>query len=647
MRLVFDIEANGLYNTATTIWCVCAKDIDTCKKYEWHVNQGVDLLEFLTTTLTNAEELIGHNIINYDLPLIKKLIGWKPNEENCRIIDTLVMSRLANPDRSKPEGYTGKSGSHGLEAWGYRVGQGKLSHEEWDVFSTDMLRRCRQDVEINCIVYSAVSDELKDFSEESINLEHNIAKIITEQEHHGIRFDKDRAEDYAKFLTEKINEIDKEIVPQLPKELKVIGNSILEPFLKTGGYKKQVREYIENELCRNSRNTQLSEGYTKVIGGPFTRIKFDEFDLGSVQKVKSYLLDNGWQPEYWNTSKTTGERTSPKLEGEFLGVDGEIPRRVRDRITYRHRRSQIEGWIRDAIPNTGLRLDSENYTVYDYYKLAAGANPLGAPTGRMYHSTVVNIPKAETNKETGELNWDIGTQKVFFGTQMRSLFIPREGFVIVGHDLSGIELRMLAHYMDDEEFTKELLTGDIHTFNQMKAGLETRAQAKTFIYALIYGAGDGKIGSIVGGDANDGRYIKNEYFAAMPKLETFINRVKRASGKGWVKGLDGRKLICRKEKDGKINRRSAPNLLLQGGATIVHKKASEILWNNVEIQKLSAFKILDMHDEQQSEVRNLSKYIEPYCELAVNSVIESGKYFNLNIPLAAEVKIGMNMAETH
>ena len=496
MRLVFDIEANGLYDTVDTIWCICAKDLDTGEKYEWTIENTKR-----PSFLDSATVLIGHNILNYDLPVLKKLWDWEPNE-NTKITDTLVMSRLANPDRPKPPRYTGKGGPHSLEAWGYRVGKGKPEHNEWHVFSPDMLRRCREDVEINYLTYYSVASELKDFSEESIEIEHQIAKIITEQEHYGIRFDVDNAKKFIKYLDQQIEMIDNEILPNLPKTL--------------------------------------------LVGGPFQRVRFVSFDIGSTTKVKDYLLENGWQPDFWNISKTTGERSSPKLEGEFRGITGDIPRKVRERITWRHRRSQIEGWIRnvriiytDTISNTANMVDSDgNVNITDgssggrrLYCLPAGANPCGAPTGRMYHSTVVNIPKANTNKKTKQLIWTPERQKVIFGTQMRSLFIPRDGYVLVGHDAAGIELRMLAHYMDDKDFINEILNGDPHEYNRFKAGLPTRDAAKTFIYALIYGAGDAKIGAIIGGDANDGRDIKREYFAAIPKLEKFISSVKRAAGR--------------------------------------------------------------------------------------------------------------------
>jgi DNA polymerase-1 len=624
MRLVFDIEANGLYEEATKIWCIIAKDIDTGEIYEWTIDSGSSYLIFLETVLSKATQLVGHNILNYDLPLLKKLSGtsWSPNE-SVKITDTLVMSRLAHPDRPRPPGYTGKGGPHSLEAWGYRLGKSKPEHEDWSVFSPAMLRRCREDVGINNLVYHSVSGELDGFSDESLELEHRIADIITQQEHRGIRFDRGRADRFILDLTARIKKIDDEIIPKLPRELERIGAEVKRPFLKTGGHSKQVLKYIE----------EAYEGRDYILG-PFNRIMFHDFDLGSVQKVKQFLLDSGWMPDSWNFSKKTRERTSPKLEGAFDGVDGDVPRQVKNRITWRHRRSQIEGWLKNG------RMDS------DIHVLSAGANSCGTPTHRFRHHTVVNVPKANSDKE-GSLIWDISKQKDIYGTQMRSLFIPRDGHKMVGHDASGLELRMLAHYLNDKEFTSEILDGDIHSFNQQRAGLPTRDAAKTFIYALIYGAGDKKMGSIVGGDASDGADIKARYFSELPPLEKFISTVKRAAGKGFLKGLDGRKVWMRRDDSGRIARSKAPNTLLQHSGAIVMKRSCVLLWDEVKHRQIEAYKVLDMHDEGQSEVLDNERTIELYCDAAVRSIQDAGKYYNMNIPLDAEAKVGMSWAETH
>ena len=632
MRLVFDLEANGLYDEATTIWCICAEDLETGKRYEWtsrpvkgslgkpecHEKTGRPLF------MDSATELIGHNILNYDLPLLKKLWNWEP-KENVKITDTLVMSRTLYPDRPKPPNPACKGGPHSLEAWGYRVGKGKPEHEEWDVFSAAMLRRCNEDVGINVLTYHSLRSEAAVGNwDEAFEVEHEMARIMAKQEHRGIYFDKPFAEDLVRGLDVSIRAIDDKYIPQLPMEIEQVGTTVLHPFNANGTHSRRYRADIS------------------YCDGPHTRIKFVPFDLGSNGKIKDYLLDNGWIPEEWNFSKKTGERTSPKLKGDFEGVTGDLPIQVKRRVIMSHRRGQISGWLERLRPDGTL---------------AAGANPCGTPTARMKHFNVVNIPKSEhydkkhfekglcERGQIGDLIWDVEQQSVPYGTQMRALFIPRDGYTLVGHDASGLELRMLAHYMGDEDFINEILNGDIHEFNRRAAGLPDRNAAKTFIYAFLYGAGDAKLGSIVGGGKEAGGRLKRQFLKSLPKLDKLIKRVKRQSNKGYLEGLDGRRIIMRQDEDGRVMNHKALNTLLQCAGSLVMKRSCVLLWDRVEQAGYDAHKVLDMHDEGQSEVN--PSIVEPYSKMAVQSIVDAGEHFNLNIPLDGEALVGCNMAETH
>lgn len=622
-RIVFDSEGDGLIHDATVIWCICAEDIDTGEKRSitWSKDKPITK-EDIEDLLGGATELICHNAIGHDLPLFKKLTGWEPSEF-CRITDTLVLSYLANPDRKTPTGYQGSGGPHSLEAYGFRVGRWKPEHNDWSKFTPAMLFRCEEDRAINVLAYHLLKAECSKIPEEAMQLEHDIYAIISKQERTGIPFDSERARRYVADLSEEIRKIDEEVVPRLPKTLVKIGSvPVNNPFLKTGGYRKQTADYIAEAWPDRVGQS--------IVGGPFNRIKFEDFDLGSVEKVKTYLLENGWIPDNWNYSKKTGERTSPKLDGEFRGVDGELPGLVRKRITLRHRRSQIEGWL--------LRVRPDG-------RLSAGAITNGTNTNRMKHFTVVNMTKANRDKDTGELIWDTELQSDFFGTQMRSLFCTVEGYDLVGHDAKGLELRMLAHYMEDEEYIRQILEGDIHEYNQIKAGLLDRDQAKTFIYAFLYGAGDEKLGRVVGGGAKEGAELRRAFLSSLPNLKRLLDRVKRASGKGYLKGLDGRQVIMRRDEDGRVLQHKALNTLLQHSGSIVMKWSCVDLWSNVREHGLDAHKVLDMHDEGQALV--YQPHTELYEPLAVQSIVSAGGHFNLRIPLDADVKIGINLAETH
>lgn len=592
-QLVYDIEADNLYDDVTKIHVCCTYDIDTGE--EWHSTIKEDIIK----QLSSADHLICHNQIDYDLPVLEKLFNWKPNEQT-RITDTLILSRLGNPDRPcHPQQLRDeyKAGPHSLGAWGYRIGVGKPDHEDWSTYSEAMLHRCQADVRINARIYDILREETRDFGE-SIAIEHTVQRLISKQERDGVYFDTEAAEQAVTELGNRIRIIDERLATRLPAHPRRVGVEIKKPFKKDGTLSKAVLDF----------------GLSNV-SGPFSRIEWVSPDLNSDKQVKEWLLSIGWKPTEWNISPTTGERTSPKLTVEsFSSLPEHIGESIKERVTWRHRRSQIQGWL-DAVRPDGC--------------IGAGANPLGTPTGRMRHRRVVNVPKA--------------ADYILFGKEMRSLFRARPGRKFVGHDASGIELRMLAHYMNDPEFTEQVLHGDIHSYNQRLAGLPTRDSAKTFIYAFIYGAGDAKLGSIVNGSKADGTKLRNQFLSALPKLGQLIDKVKKAARRGYLIGLDGRKITMRRNSNGDVMEHKALNTLLQCAGAVIMKKSLILLTEAAN--DLDYIKVIDMHDEGQADVSE--KDAELYAKYSVQSIIDAGKHFNLNIPLDGEAKIGLNWAETH
>jgi len=609
-RTVFDIEGNGLYLDCTKLWCIVSKT----GSEELVVNRtcSEELYEVMTPTvraalaeLDRATILVGHGIIDYDLRILEKFFNWRPKDD-VEIVDTLVKSRLLNPDRKKPTNYTGKGGPHSLEAWGYRVGRGKISNEEWGVYTPNILLRCNEDVEINALTDDCLStEEIGHNWDEALQLEYKFAKIVADQASHGILVDQEKMTALVTLFDKKVADIDSELIPKLPTE--VINKGLVsKPYTNKGTLAVRIVNYFEEELL---------VWKPKTVAGPFTKVKINYFNLNSIKKVKEYLLDNGWKPTEYNYSKKTGERTSPKLtEDSFHSVVGEMPRLVKERVMLNQRRSTVQGWFER------LRGDG---------RLTAGVNSCGTNTGRVRHIGVANIPRVTTA----------------FGKEMRAVFIPSPGHVMVGHDASGLELRMLAHYMNDSLFIQEILDGDIHAYNQQLAGLPTRDAAKTFMYAFLYGAGDEKIGAIIGEDAYGGREIKQRFLQSLPNLAKLIQRVKRASKKGWLRGLDNRKIWMRRNDQGEVLQHTALNTLLQSAGAVVMKKSAVILDQSVRETGISGTKVIDYHDEAQWEI--IPEDAERYQELAEKSVVEAGVSFNLNIPLAAESKVGNSWAETH
>jgi DNA polymerase I-like protein with 3'-5' exonuclease and polymerase domains len=277
--------------------------------------------------------------------------------------------------------------------------------------------------------------------------------------------------------------------------------------------------------------------------------------------------------------------------------------------------SQIESWM-EAVGKDG-RVHGKVITN-------------GAVTGRMTHSSpnMAQIPNAGS----------------IYGPECRECWTVEEGNVLVGCDASGLELRMLAHYMKDNDYVRTVTEGssklgtDVHTVNQRAAGLATRDNAKTFIYAFLYGAGDAKIGSIVGGTAKVGKELKSKFLRQTPSLAKLIERVGKQAAKGWVPGLDGRRIWVRSEH-------AALNSLLQGAGAIVMKKALVIFDNKRRANNWPVKYVANVHDEFQMECpKEIADIVGAAARM---SIIEAGEHYKLRCPLDGEYKIGANWRQTH
>jgi DNA polymerase I-like protein with 3'-5' exonuclease and polymerase domains len=193
--------------------------------------------------------------------------------------------------------------------------------------------------------------------------------------------------------------------------------------------------------------------------------------------------------------------------------------------------------------------------------------------------------------------------------------------------------------MNDNVYTHEVVSGDIHTANQTAAGLQTRNQAKTFIYAFLYGAGSTKIGSIVGGSAKEGQQLIDNFLRNTPKLKELREKVARIySQKGRVQGIDGRQILVRSEH-------SSLNTLLQGAGAIVMKQALVLLDRKLKVSKIPYKFVANVHDEWQLEIPEV--YAEQVGKFGVKAIEEAGQMLEMRCPLTGEYKVGNNWKETH
>ena len=576
MDLVFDIETDDL--KATKIHCLVAQDIDTNQLYKFPPNR----LEEGYELLTKANRLIGHNIIGFDIPMVEKFGGV--DLSNKPVVDTLVMSRLFNPVRE---------GGHSLETWGYRLGFKKIEFDDYKNYSNEMLTYCTRDVQLNAVLFHKLREEGRGFDKEAVKLEQSVAEVIKQQEINGFKFDMQKAELLLAELRQKMQEAEDEVHKEFKPKLVDIKQ--VTPKKKKDGTLSKVG--LTDEEYQNILDTNNFK--------PFMRRKLQDFNLGSRKQIGEYLIEFGWKPKRFTP---TGQ---PIVDEKTLANIDNIPQAklIAYYLLYQKRIAQIDSWIK-AVEDDG--------------RVHGFVIPNGTITGRMTHRN----PNMAQVPNLGSL----------YGKECRSCWTVREGYKLVGIDASSLELRMLAHYMQDEEFTNEIINGDIHTFNQKIAGLKSRDQAKTFIYALIYGAGDTKLGQVVGGNQRDGQRVRQHFFDNKPTFKSLRDRVQKASEKKWLKGLDGRRLLIRTQH-------AALNTLLQGGGAIVMKRALIMLQSLIKLNTLDARFVANIHDEWQMEVReDIADFVG---ERAVGCIVKAGEFYNLRCPMDGEYKIGDNWSETH
>ena len=542
--IYLDLEANGL--TPDTIWCVVTRE------------NGVSTVHTTRDTLCKALEgsvsVCGHNLIGYDLPVLKRLWGLSVAPE--RIVDTLVLSRLFDPS---------KSGGHSLRNWGNELGFPKGDHNDWSRLSQEMIDYCIQDVAVTEAVHQRLTKDMGDFDQQSIDLEHKVQFTVQQQEKNGWLLDQYKCMDLLATFKERMNEIEAELQ---------------EKFLP-----------IVHERWSDKTGKRLKD-------------KVEVFNVGSRQQIAKRLSSLGVV-----FSKVTEKGNAIVDEAVLATIDLPEAKSVSEYLMLQKRYAQVNSWM-EHVQEDG--------------RVHGRVISNGAVTGRMTHQSpnMAQVPAGHS----------------LYGKECRSCWTVPEGKKLVGFDASGLELRMLAHYMDDKEFTNVLLTEDIHTRNQMAAGLETRPQAKTFIYAFLYGAGDAKIGSVVGGSARDGADLKQRFLRNTPALESLRERVTRASQRGYLTGLDGGRLRVRSEH-------AALNTLLQAAGAIVMKKALVILDDYAQQWKFDYKFIGNIHDEVQSEVAK--EQAEKFGWLAVECLKASGVHFKLRCPLDGEYQVGTTWAETH
>jgi DNA polymerase I-like protein with 3'-5' exonuclease and polymerase domains len=519
-----------------------------------------------------------HNGISFDVPVLERLLGIV--FDSIEIEDTMVLSQLDEPR---------KDGGHSLASWGERLGFDKGDHSDWSEFSKEMLDYCIIDVKITTKLYRHLL--LKELSQDAKQLEYATKKHCSLQEKTGWLFDLQGALVLLQDINEDLREVEEKVHKTfIPLPLWKSKKAVTNRWKKTGGRTVAYQSEVDLECHTND-------------DGDYGYYTYPELNLGSRQQVGRHLMHYGWKPTVFT------ETGKPKVDESTL-KDVDIPeaKMIAHYLMLQKRQGQVSSWI-----------DEYNYKTK---RIHSRVHTMGTVTHRMSSSNPNLQQVTASNKE--------------YGTEMRALFIVPDNKVLLGADLSGLELRCLAHYMKDSDYTEEILSGDIHTANQKAAGLKTRDESKRFIYAYLYGGGDLLMGKICGGDRELGKKIKSDFLSNTPALATLRKKIEHASKRGWIKALDGRKVYVRSPH-------SALNFLLQSAGSIIAKRAWEIfhvLADDYDYKQLGV-----IHDEIQIECDPSDA--DAIGKLVVDAMECTTEYYKLNCPMTGEYKIGKSWNETH
>lgn len=620
-RLFFDTETDGLLPELTKLHSLVLRDVDTGEVFSYHGEQIVEGLE----RLASARMIIGHNAINFDIPAITKVYPWF--RFGGWVVDTLILSKLIFPDIKKQIDFDLQKkgrlpgqlmGRHSLEAWGHRLGMHKGEYtkwckeqglDPWAQWRPEMQAYCEQDVAVLAELFSRFLRRMAKtcWKGEAISLEHAVKVIITRQERRGVCFDEPAAMKLHVELTQHKLRLEDQLREAFPPQ------TIRTPFVPKANNK--ARGYVKGELTYKER--------------------VEVFNPSSRQMIADRLKAKyGWEP----TEFTDGGQ--PKIDEDTLqAMDWPEAAILNEYFMVEKRLSALavgkEAWLKRC----------ENGAIHGQ------VDTLGTATGRMSHlrpnlAQVVKVGKP-------------------YGLECRSLFRARPGYVLIGCDADALELRCLAHFLarhDGGAYIETILCGDkasgtdMHSVNCRAMGLDPaklyrvgaieisgREIAKTFFYALIYGAGDVKLGSILGKGAQAGRKARNNILRGIKGMGEIVALLKKKiKATGSIYGIDGRVLPIRSSH-------AALNTLLQSAGAVLMKKALVMLDERLQSLGLVPGEdyefVLNVHDEWQIETKE--QHAPVVQREAPDAIRRAGDHFEWRCLLAGNADVGQTWADTH
>lgn len=610
MRLCYDIETDGF--DATVIWCLVAQNMETGNVYRYSdyddklppIKDGVSLLN-------NAKVLIGHNIIGFDNVQVDKLYGTDLNSKKC--YDTWIMSQVLRYRRTHKQGLAG---------WGEHLNNSKIHYDDWSNYSREMLRYCVQDVKLNVDVFNNLIEEYNKISSKNpligkgLRIEHDAAVFNVMAREKGWKFDVDLAHKNLKKMEDKMDTICSTIEPELGEHKTYIDKIPKTPKYKKNGDYTIVTARILSEYL--GYEVKCEDTHVMEAGTEFQRFTVNGVTLGQLDLVKEWLLTKkGWKPDEFVKKRMpdgTWVTTTPKLTTTSLLKLGELGEMIDEYYTLRNRSSVIRGWLEQVKEG---RIHGNMWVI-------------GTPTFRARHEIIVNLPSVNAP----------------WGKELRELFVADDDMVVVGADSSGNQLRGLCHYVGNDNFTHEVCYGDQHQRNADALGC-SRSIAKNYLYAYLFGAGDGKLGQVLTGKTNAkiGKESRAKFAKGIKGLddlrkwvsETWTNTF-HSQGAGWFPALDGRPVFANSEHQ-------CLNYLLQTTEGITCKAALSYSMKKIKEEGLEAEPRLFYHDEIAYVASK--KDANRVGEILQESFREAPKTFGVECMDGGDYVVGTSYADVH
>lgn len=650
MKVVFDIEANGLRNP-TEIWVVVCKDVQTCHQYIFrNLTSDAEECARFANFVMGVDQWIGHNILGYDLPVIQKLLGISIPVE--KTLDTLILSKMIDYPREK----------HSIEHYGEEFSLPKGDISDFSKYSQSMEDYCIRDVDICHRIYSKYHSYInKSEHQRSIALEHEFQLVVNKLHDVGFALDTKKATKLLESVTAELAVLDKDILEAFPPRLKLI------------------REITPKETKYGTINlSSIPKGlrdniHEYSIGAAFSYCRMETFNPASHKQIVTVLNAAGWKPEdKTDTHKDTERRINQirRMRNRAEEFDLEL-KSCEDALS----RLAIYGWKvnennlstlpKSAPPAASLlskRIlhEARRRTLTEWLNLVQSDGrvhgefqALGAWTHRMSHQrpNMANI----TNE------FDLLGNVRFMGKELRQCWVAPKNRLLVGCDAEGIQLRIFAHYIDDEEFTYSLEKGkksdktDPHSLNQSILGnvCKSRAAAKRFIFALLLGARLGKLGEILACNGSAAEQALERLLIRYTGFARLKSEVIPADAKrGWFRGIDGRRVRILGDTEGS-RRHLAMSGYLQNGEAVVIKTAGVMA--SPQLVEYDSFLVDIIHDEFQIEVPNDFAIAKKVGEIFNDCIARAGVSLNLRCALAGSIynddhkdyTIGRNWYETH